>query len=236
MKRDTKEPKRGSRDELIRSERLAFTGRIAANIAHEIRNPLTNVAMAVQQLKKILKKESGAKHIEIITRNVERINFLITELLNCARPPKLKIRPCDMHVLLKGILESTKSKIEAQNIHVVENFNASQPSINVDREHIERGFLNLVNNAIEAMPKGGELTIETKRDEEFFVLSIKDTGGGISEEDIIKIYDPFFSTKSDGVGLGLTICYGIIVSHDGIIEVESKPGKGAVFTVSLPVG
>jgi len=86
------------------------------------------------------------------------------------------------------------------------------------------------------MPKGGTLTIETKRDKDLFVLSIRDTGAGIREEDIIRVFDPFFSTKSEGVGLGLTICYGIIVSHGGIIEVESKPKEGSVFTVSLPVG
>jgi len=225
-----------SKEELIRSERLAFTGRIAANIAHEIRNPLTNVAMAVQQLKKIVKPGPVSKYIEIITRNVERINFLITELLNCARPPKLNMRPCDMHQMLENILESSRAKIELQGIKVVKEFTVEPSKIHLDKEHVERALLNLVTNAVEAMPKGGTLTIETKRDKDLFVLSIRDTGAGIREEDIIRVFDPFFSTKSEGVGLGLTICYGIIVSHGGIIEVESKPKEGSVFTVSLPVG
>lgn len=234
MKGDT-ELKDTSKEELIRSERLAFTGRIAANIAHEIRNPLTNVTMAVQQLKKVVKMGSASKHIEIITRNVERINYLITELLNCARPPKLDMRVCDMHQMLENVLESGRAKIESQVIKVVKRFTAEPSTIHLDKEHMERALLNLVTNAVEAMPKGGILTIETERDEHLFMLSIRDTGAGIREEDIIRVFDPFFSTKSEGVGLGLTICYGIIVSHGGIIEVESKPKEGSVFTVSLPI-
>ena len=227
---------RDSKDESIRSEKLAFTGRIAASIAHEIRNPLTNVSISIQQLKKAFKpKDPGFKHVEIIIRNTERINYLITELLNCARPPKLKMRPYDIHKLLKDILESSKNEIESQRIKVVKEFTSKPSTINMDREHMERAFLNIVINAIEAMPKGGKLTIATEYDEDFFVVKIQDTGKGIPEEDIIKIFDPFFSSKFSGIGLGLTVCYGIIVSHGGIIEVESKPNEGSLFTVVLPI-
>ncbi|MFH1903936.1 MAG: ATP-binding protein [bacterium] len=225
-----------SKDELIRSERLAFTGRIAANIAHEIRNPLTNVAMAVQQLRKAIKTEDPmSKNMDIIKRNTERINYLITELLNCARPPKLNIQPCNIHKVLEDILESNKTKITSKRIKIIKRFTSDTFIIKIDKEQMQRAFLNIIINAIEAMPKRGKLTIITEFKGNLFEVKIQDTGKGIPEEDIIRIFDPFFSSKSGGVGLGLTICYGIIVSHGGTIEVESKPKEGSIFMVSLPV-
>ena len=225
-----------SKDELVRSEKLAYTGRIAASIAHEIRNPLTNLAMSARQLKKVLKPENPkARHIEIIDNNTKRINYLITELLNCARPPKLNIRFHDIHKILKNVLETTKPKIRLQRIKVVKEFTSKPSIIKIDKEQMERAFLNLVINAIEAIPKKGSLAIFTEHNEDFFVVRIQDTGKGISEKDVIRIFDPFFSSKREGVGLGLTVCYGIIVSHGGTIEVESKWKKGSTFTVSLPI-
>jgi len=225
-----------SKDELVRSERLAYTGRIAASIAHEIRNPLTNVAISIQQLKKVVKLEGPRnKHIEIIERNIERVNYLITELLNCARPLKLNLRPCNIHKVLREVLYSAKTKIRSQKIKVVKKFTYRPCQIIADKEQMSRCFLNIILNAIEAMSKGGRLIVITELNEEFFMVKIQDTGKGIPEKDIIRIFDPFFSTKPDGVGLGLTLCYGIIVSHGGTIEVESRLKKGSIFTVSLPV-
>ncbi|MEK6690584.1 MAG: ATP-binding protein [Nitrospirota bacterium] len=237
MTRDTElqESKKESKDDLIHAEKLAFTGRIAASIAHEVRNPLANLSMAVQQLKKGNKiKQEGFKHVEIVERNIERINNLITELLNCARPAKLNLQPYDIHKVLEDLLESDKTKIDLQKIKVTKNFSSESPVLKIDKEQIERAFLNLITNAIEAMPRGGNLTIITELKGSFFLLKVYDTGKGIPEEDIIKIFDPFFSTKPQGVGLGLSICYGIIVSHGGTIEVESELKKGSIFTISLP--
>lgn len=220
-----------SKDELVRSEKLAYTGRIAASIAHEIRNPLTNVGMALHRL---AQETSGDKYITIIGNNIERINYLITELLNCARPPKLNLRIYDIHDILKEVLKSLKTKIEMQKIEVIKTFTSKLSEIQVDKEQMARAFLNIILNAIEAMHQKGVLTITTELNEDFFVVKIRDTGKGIPEEDIIRIYDPFFSSKSGGVGLGLTVTYGIISSHGGTIEVDSKPKKGTIFTVSLP--
>lgn len=223
------------KDDLVRSEKLAYTGRIAAGIAHEIRNPLANVSMSVQQIKKVLSlKEQESKHIEIVERNIERINYLITELLNCARPTKLNLQPYDIHKVIKDVLESNKVKISLQRIKVTEDLTSKPSTLKIDKEQIERAFLNLITNAIEAMLRGGNLTIITELNGNFFQVKIHDTGKGIPEKNIIKIFDPFFSTKPQGVGLGLSICYGIIVSHEGIIEVESKSKIGSTFTVSLP--
>ena len=224
------------KEEFVRSERLAFTGRIAASIAHEIRNPLGNVYMSVQQLRKGCAPDSPwVKHIEVITRNTERINFLITELLNCARPPKLNIEPHDIHEVLEIVIDSVRTKIVLQHIRVRKELCAELSTINVDNEQIKRVFSNVIINAVESMPENGEMTVVTENDGNNFIVKIEDSGQGIPEEDIIRIFDPFFSTKSSGVGLGLSICYGIVVSHGGIIGVESETNKGTTFTISLPI-
>ena len=220
----------------VLSERLAFTGRIAASIAHEIRNPLSNVSMSVHQLRDAFTKDSPwARHVDIITRNTERIDFLITELLNCARPPKLNIRPHDIHEILDGVLDSIKTKVASQGIEVQKRFFRGLSVVSVDKEQINRVFSNVMINALEAMPGGGRMRIATEVDGRFFVVKIQDRGQGIPEEDIIKIFDPFFSKKASGVGLGLSMTYGIVVSHGGTIGVESEPRKGALFTISLPI-
>ena len=224
------------KEETIQSERLAFTGRIAASIAHEIRNPLGNLSLSVQLLKDAFTEDSPwAKHIEVIMRNTDRINFLITELLNCARPPKLTIQPHDIHEILEGILDFIKTKIGSRPIKVNKRFDLGIPPINVDKEQINRAFSNVMINAVDSMRDGGEMAITTTIEGDFVVVRIQDTGEGIPEEDIIRIFDPFFSTKPSGIGLGLSTTYGIIASHDGTITVESKRQVGTVFAVSLPI-
>jgi len=224
------------KEELVFSERLAFTGRIAASIAHEIRNPLSNVSMSVQQLRDAFTEDSPwAKHVEIIIRNTERINFLITELLNCARPPKLNIQPNNIHELLEGVLDSIKTKIASQHIEIYKRLFRGSSVINVDKEQINRVFSNVMINALESMPGGGRMIITTESDGDFFVVKIQDRGQGIPEEDIIRIFDPFFSKKISGVGLGLSTTYGIVVSHGGTIGVESEGKRGSLFTISLPI-
>jgi len=219
----------------VHAERLAFTGRIAASIAHEIRNPLTNVLIAAQQLQEFSKVGTPlAKYINMIIKNAEKANNLIIELLNCARPPKLNLKPYNVHDILDSVLNS--ADIRLQKIEVVKKFASKPLTLNMDKEQIERAFSNLVINAIEAMPKsGGKLTIATENKGNLCTVKIQDIGKGIPEEDIIRIFDPFFSSKPSGTGLGLTTCYGIIASHGGTIEVGSKPKKGSSFTIFLPI-
>jgi len=145
------------------------------------------------------------------------------------------MRSHNMHGIIENVLDSIKSSLSTQEIKVIKKFADAKPSIiNVDKEHINRVFLNVVINSVEAMPKGGTMTISTSIEGDFFVVKIQDTGVGIPEEDIIRIFDPFFSTKPMGVGLGLSIVYGIVVSHGGRISVESIWKKGTIFTISLP--
>ena len=224
------------KDDLVRSEKLAFTGRMASGIAHEIRNPLTNVILSVRQLKKSANlKPEICKYAEIMERNTNRIEYLIAELLNCARPVKLNLQLLDIHLLIKDILNVHKVRLKTQKITVVLNL-AAHPSILVfDKEQLGRVFLNLIANAIEAMGSGGKLTIATKNEKKKFVSRIQDNGRGIPKKNLMNVFDPFFSTKKGGTGLGLSTCQNIVTSHGGLIEVESEWRQGSVFSVSLPL-
>lgn len=226
-----------SHDELIRDEKLAFTGRIAASIAHEIRNPLTNILMSLREvLRHVDIKKTHVKYLEIAVRNANRIDGLITELLNCARPLELNLQPCDIHDIIKEILLANRTMMRLQHIKVIKKFSSHLSVVYIDRKQIMRVISNLIRNAIESMSKnGGSLIISTEVNNGSFFVRIEDTGIGISSDNIIKIFDPFFSDKTGGIGLGLTICYGIIVSHNGSIEVQSEFKKGSVFTIKLPV-
>jgi signal transduction histidine kinase len=217
-------------------ERLAFTGRIAASIAHEIRNPSTNASLALSQLCSTSKlEEKQVKYLEIIEKNINRINYLIDEMLNCARPPELNVKPHDIHEILNTVCESVELKMTAMKIKLVKEFTTADAMVNVDREQIGRVFLNLIINAIDAMSRnGGILTIVTETDGESFMIRINDIGKGMSADEIIKIFDPFFTTKTSGIGLGLTTCHGVVVSHGGSIKVTSEVSKGTTFTVTLP--
>ena len=139
-----------------------------------------------------------------------------------------------MHEVIENVLDSIRNSLPTQRIEVIKKFNSKPSIINVDGEQINRVFLNVIINSVEAMPEGGTMTVSTSIEEDLFVVKIQDTGEGIPEEDIIRIFDPFFSTKPTGVGLGLSITYGIVVSHGGMIGVESIWKRGTVFTISLP--
>ncbi|MDP8218884.1 MAG: response regulator [Candidatus Theseobacter exili] len=228
------------RDEkLVHSEKLAYVGRVAANIAHEVRNPLGNVVFSSQQLKRIVKAEPFAiKQIDIIDRNAVRINFLISELLNCARPPKLRKRMYDIHKIIASVLGTIKSQTgDIEKVKVIKKFSVERSRIKVDKEQMKRVFLNIILNAVDAMSHKREkkLTVITKLVENSFTVQINDTGKGIPENDIISIFDPFFSLKAKGVGLGLTLCHGIITGHSGTVSVESKLKKGTTFIITLPL-
>ena len=157
-------------------------------------------------------------------------------MLNCARPPELNLKPHDIHEILKLAIESAELKMAVKKIRLVKKFTSADSTLNVDKEQIGRVFLNIIINAIDAMSdKGDILNIGTENNGESFQIKIKDTGKGIPEGDIIKIFDPFFTSKPSGIGLGLATSYSVVVSHGGTIEVSSEVSKGTTFTVTLPV-
>lgn len=217
-------------------ERFANIGKVSRVLAHEVRNPLTNINLAVEGLYDENKEESLKDYFGIIQRNSARINKLITELLNSTRPTVLNIGDVDINALLEESLLLAKDRIGLQHITIQKEFADNLPTINGDFDKLGIAFLNIIINAIEAMPKeNGLLQITTKLTKNLDVNTlITDNGSGMDTETIEEIFQPFFTKKSNGTGLGLASTQNIILTHKGKIEVKSIVGKGTTFTICLP--
>ena len=226
--------------ELIRMrsiEKFAASGRIARTIAHEVRNPLTNINLAVEQLQTELnglRPENGELMLDMINRNSARINGLITDLLNSTKFTDLAYTKVSVNHLLDETLELAQDRIQLKNIAVVKNYAAAICEISVDVERIKIAFLNIIVNAVEAMePGNGVLRLSTSTREGKCVIQIADNGPGIAEESQSRIFEPYFTNKPKGTGLGLTNTQNIILNHKGQIAFESKKGEGTTFTIQL---
>ncbi len=220
---------------LIRSEKLAAIGHLAASIAHEINNPLMPIGLLLERLAEEL-KESGApvdfQDIEMIQEHVERIRRIVRSLLDFARPDT-NLRPLDVTQIVEGIVKLNHKFFEHERVKVDTRLSPT-PAVFGNKDQLEAVFMNLALNAQAAMEGGGTLTIKTSTDGDQAVIEFVDTGHGIPKEDIDKIFDPFFSTKATGTGLGLFVCYSVVEGHHGTIEVDSRLGKGTRFTIRLP--
>jgi signal transduction histidine kinase len=228
--------RKNAQKELLDAEKLAVTGRVSRTIAHEVRNPLTNIDLSLQQLKEELKTdgEAASPFLDIIGRNSTRINQLITELLNSSKPTQIEVRECNVNDLLDGTLLLAIDRIHLKKIKLVKQYDSNIPVVMLDEEKISTALLNLIINAIEAMEEEkGLLTIRTKNAANRCVIEVEDNGSGISKENLENLFVPFFSRKSKGMGLGLTAAQNIIISHKGTIDVESTVGKGTKFTVTF---
>jgi len=218
-------------------EKFAATGRIARTIAHEVRNPLTNINLAVEQLQAELNGSSTGNTdlmLSMISRNSARINLLITDLLNSTKFTDLIYRRISVNQLLDETLELAKDRLTLKNITVIKHYSDDICDIAVDVEKMKIAFLNIIVNAIEAMEQGaGILQLTTMTKESKCVISITDNGGGLDEESLSKVFEPYFTSKTKGTGLGLTNTQNIILNHNGHISLESKKGKGTTFTIQL---
>ena len=224
-------------DEKLEREKALLLEKMAPVFAHEIRNPLGSIKGAAQVLRSEVVGEEQRKLLDVITEEVNRLNRVVSQFLDYARPyaPELRPRP------INAVIEKTMALIEADrrsaHIHVQLELHPHLPLVPMDQEQIHQVILNIALNAVEAMPEGGTLTIRTSRIEsdtgDAVGISIRDTGPGIRREAVKQIFTPFFTTKQRGVGLGLAVCQRIIRSHGGRIRVKSIPGQGTIFFIRL---
>ncbi len=225
-------------EKIVKAEKFSVIGELAAGIAHEVRNPLTSVKGFLQLLgRKFNEDKQISQYINIMLGEISRINHIISEFLLLARPTVPIKRKANIHEVLDEILLLTEGELLIKNIKLIRRYDESCPALTVDTDQIKQVFLNLVSNAIAAMPHGGQLTVTTRYDslESAVHLFFEDCGVGIEPAKLDLIFDPFFTTKEEGTGLGLTVSYRIIENHGGKIEVLSNPGEGSTFIVTLPV-
>ncbi len=221
-------------EQLIKSERLAAIGQVAAMVGHDLRNPLTSIKGATYYLKKKLglkMDEKAMEMLELIEKDIEHSNEIITDLMEYSKEIRLELT----ETTPKSIVRDALSLVEVlENVQILD-LTQSEPKIKVDVAKMKRVFGNLIKNAIDAMPIGGKLAITSRESNANMEIAFADTGIGMAKEVMEKIWTPFFTTKAKGMGLGLAICKRIIEAHGGSISVESTVGKGTTFTVTIPI-
>lgn len=235
--RDVTDQKRAQQD-LIVAEKLTMTGKIARSIAHEVRNPLTNLSLALEQLKDELDTDSEyvTMFTDIIGRNVNRIGQLITEMLNSSKPRELDRKRQNFNAIVKATLQLVADRIKLKRMRLETSFDTGDCTALLDNDQVKTALLNILVNAVEAMEEGkGVLIVKTGcSDGNRVYVEVADNGGGISQADRQRVFDPFFTGKSGGMGLGLTATQNIINSHKGSIEVDSLLGQGTTFRLYFP--
>jgi PAS domain S-box-containing protein len=220
--------------EMLLAERLSMTGKLARTIAHEVRNPLTNVTLALGELKDELPEQSTASQLyyDIIERNVDRINQLIDEMLNSSRPKELNLELIDINGVLEEAIALSEDRMQLAHIKLEKDLASDLPLLLLDREKIRMAFLNVIINGVEAMqPEKGAMRIVTSLSEGQIIVSITDNGKGLSLEALDKLFDPFYTNKENGMGLGLTSTQNILNSHSASVDVKSKVNEGTTFWV-----
>ena len=225
-------------DKLIHSERLASVGQLAAGIAHELRNPLAVISASAQFCLERYNLDNDLKeHFQVINRNVRNANILVTNLLNFAKPTEMEIKYNDINKIIRATLKLLKPEAEKRRLAIKKALRSNLPKSKGDKKSLQHLFMNIILNAFQATSRGGTVTLKSTFDSENKIINVDviDTGSGIPEEYINEIFNPFFTTKDYGTGLGLTICHHIISAHNGRLSVESKYGKGSIFSISLPV-
>ncbi len=222
---------------MMQQEKLASIGRLSAGVAHEINNPLTTILTTALLIQEDIEAEDPMfEDLETIARETLRCRKIVTSLLDFARQTKPEKREHNINDIVRESILLTKKQAAFTDVTVDYNISGELPPLYVDKGQIQQALINLVLNAVEATEAGGEVTVQTRTPasrNEVRIL-IRDTGHGISQEDLDNIFDPFFTTKESGTGLGLAITHGIIEQHGGTIEVESTVGQGTTFTITLP--
>jgi two-component system sensor histidine kinase HydH len=230
--------------QLRRADRLSALGQLSAGLAHEIRNPLGSIKGAVEILQDDFPPgHPKAEFYAILLKEVERLNGVLTNFLSFTRPVTPHLAPLDVRAVLTALEGLISGQARAHRVQIFTSFHAGPSRVMADETLLKQAFLNIMLNALEAMPEGGDLAISTRLSPEgatggrpeWVEAVFDDTGPGIQEDDLGRIFDPFFTTKKDGTGLGLAITHRIIETHHGTIQVMSQRGKGTTFVVSLPL-
>ena len=229
---------RRTQEELIIREKLNVAGGLAAGIADEIRNSLNIIGISVQHIhNKFTPGDERREFTEAIMNKLEKLNEVASDLIKFARPYEPDFEKSNIHKILDGVLKLVKFNSLIQNVKVIKKYTLNLPPAMIDKELIEQAFINLIDNALWAMPNGGKLIIATNMlfKDNFIEIRVSDSGCGISRKDISYIFDPFFTRKANSTGLGLSIVHRIIEEHKGLISVESQLNKGTTFIIELPI-
>ena len=220
---------------LLRSERLAAIGRMASHIAHEVRNPLASVGLNAELLEEELQgSPEGLRLCRAIQAEVDRLTTLTEEYLRLGRLPQPRLDLCDMRTIVASLAEFMGEEARQRGVDLKTLVPAEMLPARVDEGQIRQALLNLCRNAMDAMPSGGTLTLSATSEGGWLEIAVADTGIGMEPDQLGRIFDPFFSTKEHGTGLGLPLTEHVIAAHGGTIAVESTPGKGTVFRIRLP--
>jgi len=229
---------RETQEALLQAEKLAAMGRLTSQIAHELNNPIYGIMNTLELLKTEIPPESKRRRIlEMSLSEAQRLSEMLRNMLSFSKPEEEARKRINLNELIEGILMMMERQLREASIRVKTDFAEDLPEVMASTNQMRQVLLNLFKNAKEAMPRGGTLTVITEREERNVLIHVKDTGVGIPEEIKNRIFEAFFTTKQKvkGVGLGLSVCYGIIKGHGGEIRVESEEGKGSTFTICLPI-
>ncbi|MFQ5740808.1 MAG: nitrogen regulation protein NR(II) [Acidobacteriota bacterium] len=223
-------------EQLRRADRLSALGELSAGLAHEIRNPLGSVEGAVQILRRQKLPASTRQEFgRLAEEEINRLKGLLSHFLEFARPQTPRFQPTELTVLLESVQLLTAETARLAGARVRIESLDKLPTVSVDPEQMKQVLLNLVINAIQAMAQGGGVVLRSARRADFVAVEVEDEGVGIDPDDLERVFDPFFTTRTGGTGLGLSIAYQIVSQHGGHIEARRNPGRGMTFTVTLPV-
>jgi signal transduction histidine kinase len=227
---------------LIRSERMAAAGKIASHITHEIRNPLSSISLnselLEEEIERSLTGDSASDALNLckaMQREADRLTEITEEYLRFARLPKPALELEDLNEILESLISFISGELSGKRIEVAEDLQRPIPQVEADENQLRQAFLNLMRNASEAMSgSGGTLKVSTRAPDKCVEVRLSDTGVGIEQENLPKVFEPFFSTKESGTGLGLALTHQIIHEHGGTIDVDSTPGEGTEFIIRIP--
>jgi signal transduction histidine kinase len=230
-------PAPSSADKMQRLDRLANLGMLSAGMAHEIKNGMVAIKTFVDLL---LEKKPDAELGEVVRHELERINIIVTQMLRMAAPGPADFKTVSVHAVLDQSLRLLQPQISGKLTALKKSYRAETDAVRGDAAQLQQVFMNLLLNALEAMGANGTLAVSTEISPgaggaRVLKIKIQDTGMGIAPENLARLFEPFFTTKKNGTGLGLAICQRVAVEHRGAIEVQSEPGKGSTFSISLPV-